>query len=62
MLNITATGLRGNIFAILKRVESGEKVVITHNKKKVVYLKPVKKRSGANNVLKNQNCLFCRMN
>ncbi len=43
MINITATGLRGNIFAILKRVESGENVVITHNKKKVAYLKPVKK-------------------
>jgi len=42
MLNITATGLRGNLFAILKRVESGEKVVITH-KKKVVYLKSFKK-------------------
>lgn len=43
MLNITATNLRGNLFAILKRVESGEKVVITHNKKKVAYIKPVKK-------------------
>ncbi|MCK5695127.1 MAG: type II toxin-antitoxin system prevent-host-death family antitoxin [Desulfobacula sp.] len=35
MLNITVTALRGNIFAILKRVESGENVVITHNKKKL---------------------------
>ena len=43
MINITATSLRGNLFAILKRVESGEKVVITHNKKKVAYIKPVKK-------------------
>lgn len=43
MLNISATSLRGNIFAILKKVESGEQVVITHNKKKVAYLKPVKK-------------------
>ncbi len=43
MINITATSLRGNLFAILKRVESGENVVITHNKKKVAYIKPVKK-------------------
>jgi len=43
MLEITATSLRGNLFAILKRVESGEKVVITHNKKKVAYIKSVKK-------------------
>ena len=33
MLNITATDLRGGIFAILKKVESSENVVITHNKK-----------------------------
>ena len=43
MLNITATSLRGNLFAILKRVEAGENVVITHNKKKVAYIKSVKK-------------------
>ncbi len=43
MLNITATSLRGNLFAILKKVESGEKVVITHNKKKVAYIKSIKK-------------------
>ncbi len=43
MINITATSLRGNLFAILKRVEAGENVVITHNKKKVAYIKSVKK-------------------
>nr|WP_320193507.1 type II toxin-antitoxin system Phd/YefM family antitoxin [uncultured Desulfobacter sp.] len=43
MINISATSLRANLFAILKKVESGEQVVVTHNKKPVAYLKPVKK-------------------
>ena len=43
MLNITVTNLRGNIFEILKKVQAGEQVIITHNKKKVAYIKPVKK-------------------
>jgi prevent-host-death family protein len=43
MLEISATSLRGNLFAVLKKVESGEQVIIIHNKKKVACLKPVQK-------------------
>ncbi len=44
MLHITATSLRGNIFSILKKVESGEQVVVTHNKRPVACLQPVIKK------------------
>ncbi len=44
MTNITATSLRGNLFAILKKVEAGEKIVVTHNKKPVACLQPVEKK------------------
>ena len=43
MLEISATSLRGNLFAVLKKVESGEQVIIIHNKKKVACLNPVQK-------------------
>ena len=57
MLNISATNLRGNLFAILKKVEAGEQVVITHNKKKVAYLKPVKKEDWRNQVVQKPKLL-----
>lgn len=43
MLNITATKLRSNFFEILKKVEAGEKVVISHKKKEVAFMIPVQK-------------------
>ncbi|NWH06789.1 type II toxin-antitoxin system Phd/YefM family antitoxin [Desulfobacter latus] len=48
MINISATSLRGKLFEILKRVESGEQIVVTHNKKKVAYLSPIKKHDWRN--------------
>jgi prevent-host-death family protein len=43
MLNVSATKLRNNLFEILKRVEAGEKVVITHKKKEVAFIVSAKK-------------------
>lgn len=50
MLNISATKLRHNLFEILKRVEAGEKVIITHNKKEVAFLVSTKKSEWRANV------------
>nr|WP_319393479.1 type II toxin-antitoxin system Phd/YefM family antitoxin [uncultured Desulfobacter sp.] len=57
MINISATNLRGNLFAILKKVESGEQVVVTHNKKPVAYLKPVKKGAWRDQVAQKPKLL-----
>lgn len=57
MINISATSLRGNLFAILKKVESGEQIVVTHNKKPVAYLKPVKKKDWRNQVAQKPKLL-----
>jgi prevent-host-death family protein len=43
MLNVSATKLRNNLFEILKRVEAGEKVMITHKKKEVAFIVSAKK-------------------
>ena len=48
MINISATSLRAKLFEILKRVESGEQIVVTHNKKKVAYLTSIKKQDWRN--------------
>ena len=52
MLNITVTNLRGNIFEILKRVQAGEQVIITHNKKKSLILNLLKNWTGVNKAQK----------
>ena len=53
MLNITVTNLRGNIFEILKRVQAGEQVIITHNKKKKsLILNLLKNWTGVNKAQK----------
>ncbi len=57
MIHITATSLRGNLFSILKKVESGEQVVVIHNKKPVACFEPIKKEDWREKVQKSKLCV-----
>lgn len=43
MQTISATNLRGNLFEILKRVQAGEKIIISHKRKEVACIMPLEK-------------------
>ncbi len=51
MIHITASSLRGNLFSVLKKVASGEQVVVIHNKKPVACLQPIEKEDWRDKML-----------